>query len=149
MTQSSNQFSQTPEKGQLDLAINWNVFDARIDPNSVADFTNANGFAIKIVDSSSKQITVDLATAASDDIFGFIPFEIKTNTYVAGDLVRVGINLTVILMEASAAIVKGALVEILPTGNRVVTQTSGTIVGRALEKATADGDLIKVLIKTS
>jgi hypothetical protein len=52
-------------------------------------------------------------------------------------------------MEASAAIARGADLEIVPTGVKVVTKTTGTSIGRALDKATADGDLIRVLIKTS
>lgn len=149
MTQNLNQFNQTPEKGQLDAAINWNLLGVRIDPASVADFTNSNGFAVKITDTDGKHITVDLATAASDDIFGFLPYEVKTNSPAAGDFVRVAFGDSVMLMEASAAIARGADLEILPAGNKVVTQSTGTSIGRALDKAAADGDLIRVLIKTS
>jgi hypothetical protein len=52
-------------------------------------------------------------------------------------------------MEASAAIARGADLEIVPTGNKVVTQSTGTSIGRALDQAAADGDLIRVLVKTS
>ena len=148
MTQSLNQIRPTSEKGMLDLAINWNLFDCRIDPASVADLSNANGFAVKIVDVAGKSIIVDLATAATDDIFGFIPYEVKTNTYAAGDFLRVASLFGVMKMEASAAIARGADLEILPAGNKVVTQSTGTSIGRALDKAAADGDLIRVLIKT-
>jgi len=148
MTQNLNQFKPTSEKGMLDLAINWNQFDCKIDPASVADFTNANGFAVKIVDVAGKSIMVDLATAAADDIFGFVPYEVKTNSYVAGDFIRVASLSGVMKMEASAAIARGADLEILPTGNKVLTNAGGTSIGRALDKAAADGDLIRVLIKT-
>jgi hypothetical protein len=148
MTQLSNQTNQTAEKGLLQAAINWNLISAKIDDNSVADFSNASGFAIKIVDTSGEALTVDLATAAADDIFGFIPTSTKSNSYVAGDLLRVAFEGSVMYMEASAAIAKGALVEILPAGNKVVTQSAGTTIGRALNKAAADGDLVKVLIFT-
>lgn len=149
MTQNVNQFKQTTEKGTLDLGINWNLLNCRIDPASVATFTNANAFAVKIVDVAGKQITVDLATAANDDIIGFITYEVKTNSYVAGDYVRVAFGYSVMTMEASAAIARGADLEIVPTGNKVVTKSTGTSIGRALDKAAADGDLIRVLIKTA
>jgi hypothetical protein len=50
-------------------------------------------------------------------------------------------------MEASAAIARGASVEIVPTGIKVATLTTGTLVGVALDKAAANGDLIRVAIK--
>ena len=71
MTQLSNQFLQTNEKGALDLAKNENLFDCRIDPNSVA--TLSGGAPLKIVDVAGERIVVDLATLAADDIFGFLP----------------------------------------------------------------------------
>jgi hypothetical protein len=149
MTQLLNQFNQTPEKGQLDGAINLNQLSVKIDDASVADFTDANGFAVTITDNAGKLITVDLATGASDDIFGFIPYEVKSNSYEAGDLLRVAFADSIMLMEASAAIARGADLEIVPTGNKVVTQSTGTSIGRALDQAAADGDLIRVLVKTS
>lgn len=148
MTQNVNQFGPTPEKGQLDGAINWNLLTVKIDDSSVANFTNASGFALKIIDKAGEIPTVDLATAATDDVYGFLPYEIKTNSYVAGDLVRVAYDNSIMIMEASAAIASGASVEIVPTGNKVATQSAGTTIGRALEKATADGDLIKISIST-
>lgn len=147
MTQFINQFEQTPVKGLLSEAINDNMFDVRIDPASVA--TLNGGAPVKIVDVAGENIIVDLATLAADDIFGFIPVTAKTNEYTAGDLTRAAINLSVMYMEAGAAIARGADLEILPAGVKVVTNAGGTSIGRALDKATADGDLIRVLIKTS
>jgi hypothetical protein len=146
MTQNLNQTRPTSEKGMLDLGVNWNLFDCRIDPASVADFTSANAFAFKIVDVAGKSIMVDLATANSDDIFGFAPYEVRKNTYEKGDFIRLASKSTVMKMEASAAIARGAKVEIVPTGSKVATQSSGNVIGRALDKAAADGDLIRVLI---
>lgn len=146
MTQLLNQTRPTSEKGMLDLAINWNLFDCRIDPDSAADFTDANAFAFKIVDVSGKSILVDLATATGDKIFGFLPIEVRKNSYVKGDFIRLATQNAVMKMEASAVIARGATLEILPSGNRVVTKSAGTIIGRALDKAAADGDLIRVEI---
>jgi len=147
MTQSVNQFEQSPEKGMLSEAINYNQFNVKIDPASIA--TLIGGAPVKIVDVAGNQIIVDLADDASDDVFGFLPLGIRKNSFVAGDLYQVAINLSVMFMEASAAIARGADLEIVPTGVKVVTKTTGTSIGRALDKATADGDLIRVLIKTS
>ena len=146
MTQTLNQTRPSSEKGMLDLAVNWNLYDCRIDPASVADFTEANAFAFKIVDVSGSSIMVDLATGATDKIFGFAPYEVKKNTYEAGDFIRLASTNVVMKMEASAVIARGATLEILPTGNKVVTKTTGSVIGRALDKAAADGDLIRVEI---
>lgn len=48
-------------------------------------------------------------------------------------------------VEASAAISKGAAVEVLADG-RIVTKDSGVTVGRALQAATAAGQIIEVLL---
>ena len=144
MTQLSNQFNQTNEKGAADLAQNSNVYSVRIDPNSVA--TLSGGSPVKVVDVAGQAITVDLATAASDDIVGFVRLISKTNTFVAGDYCTILSDNCGMFMEASAAIAKGALVEIVPTGVKVATKAAGTTIGRALNKATADGDLILVSI---
>ena len=89
-----------------------------------------------------------MATSEADDIFGFLPYEVRKNSYVAGDFIRVASFFGVMKMEASAAIVRGADLEILPAGNKVSTKAGGTSIGRALDIAAADGDLIRVLIKT-
>ena len=146
MTQQLNQTRPTSEKGMLDLGLNWELIDCRIDPASVADFTNANAFAFKIVSAAGRSIIVDLATVATDKIFGFVPYEVRKNTYAAGDFIRLGRNSVIMKMEASAAIVRGATLEILPAGNKVVTKTTGSVVGLALDNATADGDLLRVEI---
>jgi len=151
MTQLSNQFLQTNEKGALDLAKNANLFDCRIDPLSAQTVLTGigGGAPLKIVDVAGERIVVDLAILATDDIFGFLPLEVKRNEFLAGSLIRCAINLSVMVMEASAAIARGADLEIVPTGVKVATKAAGTSIGRALDKATADGDLIRVLIKTS
>jgi hypothetical protein len=149
MTQNLNQFKPTSEKGMLDLAINVNLFDCRIDPASVADLTNINAAGFKVVNVPGELIMVDLVTDNTDpDIFGFLPYEVKSNSYVAGDLIRLASSHSVIRMEASAAIARYADLEITVAGTKVATKTTGTTIGKALDIAAADGDLIRVFIKT-
>ena len=50
------------------------------------------------------------------------------------------------LMTAGAAISAGALVEVHTTVSKVVTKSAGVAIGRALSAASADGDVIEVLI---
>lgn len=49
------------------------------------------------------------------------------------------------IVEAGGAIAVGAAVEVGTTG-KAVTNSAGTIVGRALEAAAADGDQIEILL---
>jgi len=144
MTQLSNQFEQTNSKGAADLARNPNIYNVRIDPASVATL-NA-GAPVKIIDLAGDALTVDLATVATDDIIGFVNLISKTNEFTAGDYCEILSDGSGQFMEASAAIAKGALVEIVPTGVKVATKAAGTTIGRALTKATANGDLILVSI---
>ncbi len=145
MTQNVNQFGMSLEKGLLTLSKD-NLFDVKVDDASVA--TLVNGAAVKITDTTDSQITVNIATAATDPIFGFVVYESRKNANVAGDLIRIACIGSVMQMEASAAIARGATVQIEPSGEKVVTRTTGTVIGRALDKAAADGDLIRVLIST-
>jgi hypothetical protein len=148
MTQDINQQSLTSEKGMLDLAPNDNLFSCRIDPASVSTLTNLNGAAFKLLDVAGQTLVVDLAAADDPNILGFLPFEVKKNSYVAGDFIRLAATQCIMIMEASAAIARGASVEIEPTGIKVATLTTGTLVGVALDKAASNGDLIRVAIKT-
>lgn len=144
MTQVSNQFELTAEKGQLTLDQNWSTVNVQVSTNEAATLVPAQ--AIKIEDAAGSQIPVIKAAAITDEIFGFITYNVRTSEYVALDQVKVAKTGDVMLMEASAAIARGADLEIVIAGNKVATQATGTTVGVALDKAAADGDLIRVLI---
>jgi len=141
-----NQTSLSALKGALTLGMNTNVFSCQILSSSVNSFTA--GTAVKIVDSTGGIPVVEKA-AANDKIFGFITFHAKQNTYAAGEVVEVASDMCVINMETSGAILGGAVVEIVATGDTIITSGgTNTIVGRALKKA-ASGDVIPVLIVAS
>ena len=145
MTQYSNQFNVTAEKGMLTLLPNSNVFNCKIDENESA--TLVPGDPVKIKDVAGPQIVVEKAAAATDAILGFVCRSIKQSEYVAEDTVQVAFENCVMVMEADAAIARGAVLEVDPSTSKVDTH-GGTnrIVGYALDKAAADGDLIRVLI---
>lgn len=147
MALTMNQFSMQAVKGQLNLGVNANVINARIKSDSVATF--GSGSAVKIVDiASNGEIIVEKA-AATDEIYGFITYKIKDNSPVAGDRVEVAFANSFMIMEAGAAIAAGASLEIVASGDKVITNAgSNKVVGIALKKAAADGDLIIVHILT-
>lgn len=146
MAQSSNQFKITNEKGSLTLVLNNNVIDALVASDAVSPLTP--GMAVSIKDVAGK-IRVEEATALSSDIFGFVPYDVIENERNANEAVKVAFNDCVMVMEASAAIASGAELQFDPATKKVATLVSGnTKVGYALGKASADKDLINVLIKT-
>lgn len=140
----SNQFGLKAVKGQLTLAQNFNTFSCVVD----ADEANplVVGQAVKIKDVAGDVITVTKAVA-SDKIFGFIPHNVKKESYLASEMVKVASRDCIMIMEAGGAILSGASLEVVVTGEKVITNAGvNKIVGESLQKASADGDLIKVWI---
>lgn len=142
MTQTSNQFTQTVEKGMLTGEANYNTLNCQVSTNEAG--TLIAGQAVVIEDAAGEQIPVEAAAATTDAIFGFIPYAVRKNEYVALDQVKIARGGDIIYLEAAAAIARGAELEAVITGSKVQTQATGTVIGIALDKAAADGDLIRV-----
>lgn len=143
MSQNPNQFSQTPELGDLDLRMNPNTISA------VANGDLSTGQAVKLVDDNSPIMKVVAVDDDTDDIFGFVARNQKQATYAAGDALEVASELNVIYLEAEGAINRGQQVCIhSATAGHVKAPTSGDkVVGYALDKA-ADGELLRVMLRT-
>jgi hypothetical protein len=147
MTQSINAFSPSQEKGSLTLLPQLNTLSGMVDSAETGTITP--GCAVVMTDDSSDVMKFELASALTDDIFGFVPFEGKQSEYVANEAIKVAFNDCAMYMEASAAINSGVAVQFDPSTLKVATKTgSNTAVGYALDAASADGDKIRVLIKT-
>lgn len=146
MTQVLNQFNQAPIQGMLDLAFNAQTVSGQLDSTSAGGLVA--GQAVKMVDNSGGVPKFVECAADTDDVYGFINYDIKSATFAAGDNVEVSaMRNNVMYMTASAAIARNAKVMVVVASSKVATATSGkTIVGRALDKAAADGDLIRVTI---
>lgn len=145
MTQSTNQFAQTPEKGDLDLRFNTNTISCQIDSSSAGGLLP--GQAVKCVDSADGIPKVVECSADTDDVYGFLQYEIRRDVFDVGDVVEVSFARgNVMWMEASAGIARWAPVSVVISGNKVVSaSTTKTVIGRAYDKGTT-GDLIRVLI---
>ena len=140
MTQTSNQFIQSVEKGQLTLDPNYS-YNAQVSANEAATLVAAQ--SVLIEDAAGAQIPVIKATVTTQAIFGFINYNVRTDSSDAQDQVKI-LRRGVMHMEAGAAIARGAALEVVITGNKVQTKATGTTIGIALDKAAADGDLIRV-----
>ena len=142
-----NVFKPKNQKGD----VVFKDFGLRIEAKiaSTETGTLVPGTVVKLVDVSGDKPAVAIA-AASDTPFGVVQYEAKKNsyTYAAGadNSITIASFASVIKLEASAAIAAGAKVEYVPTGAKVVTNSTGVAFGKALDKATASGDIIKVMV---
>jgi len=100
------------------------------------------------VDSAGGVPKVKEIAANSDDIFGFVAYTQKDQSFPVGAKVEICFfRGAVMIMEALSAISRNAQLAVVISGNKVAEIDSGqTIIGRALDSAAADGDLIRVLI---
>lgn len=154
MSQNMNQFSQNAEVGELDLQTNGNpaTFTVKLSP-SYAGGGMVPGEGAKLVDLGGSDIKgvnpiVDVRALDADAIFGVKVSNTKKNTNEAGEIIQVAGAGAVMWLNAGAAILRGANVAlVLATPGNVVTATTETVLGVALDKATAADQLIRVLIK--
>ena len=144
--QTPNQFKQSGEKGLLDMKYNPSVMSVEIDVTSAGGLLP--GQAVKMVDSAGGIPKVVECADDSDDIFGFIVYDIKSRSFSAYDKCEIVFGvMSVMYMQSSAAIARNAKVMVVLAGQKVALATSGnTIIGRALDKATAADQLIRVLV---
>ena len=149
MAFNSNQFninSNTNIPGALTLALNPNVLDAKISSTQTGTVQNSDGVVIENVQG---KLSVTRASAATDNIFGFVTAEIRENEYSANDVVKVAIRDSGMVMTASEAINPGQSLQFNPADRKVAPHSgSNTVIGIALSKASQDGDLLNVLLDT-
>lgn len=145
MTQLSNQFEQSNEKGRLtNKQSTPYITNQTIDPAYAgADLTS--GEAFKYVGSGgSNAITV--ATANADAIIGFATFNVIKNQFSADSIVEIAHRNSEMIMEAGTAFEAGIELEYNTATKKVIAQTAGTVIGISRKASSADGDLIPVAI---
>jgi len=145
MTLLVNQFAQSDVQGRLDLRMPSQAMSVRLGATSAGVVA---GQAVKISDVAGDVPVVLEAALAADDIFGFVMFNQIKNAYVAGDMMEILVGHDgVMYMTASAAMARGAKVAVVIASQKVKTAASGEmIVGRMLDKPTADGVLCRVML---
>lgn len=152
-SQSMNQFNQAPFLGQMDLMVGpTNVYAGQIDESQSGPVYA--GTAMKIVNSSFGGIPKFVAcTAATDETWGFVAYDVKSRVYLPGDRFEIATAGSCMWLYATAQINSGAVVILDPSSQGAVAPASGTHpansfeVGRALDQAAAYGSLIRVLLE--
>lgn len=149
-TLSQNQFAQTSLVGMIDMRFPYNTISVQIDASQVGKLYP--GMAVKMVDSADGAPKVVGCAADSDEVLGFINFDIKTVAFIAGSLAEISMAGNVIYLFATGAIARGVQVSLdLTTGGGVRSAAGNTgddIVGWALDKASAAGAVIRVFLMT-
>lgn len=147
---SQNAFAQSQYLGTLDLRFNTDTVAAQIDLSQATSLYA--GAAVKIVDSADGAPKVVGCAANSDEVFGFINFDMKTQAFIAGSLCELSLAGNVIYLYATAAIARGTQVQldISTMGGvaQVVGSSGANVVGYAYDKASAAGQLIRVKLST-
>jgi hypothetical protein len=145
--QLQNQFAQSPELGMVDLRFNYNTVAVEIDASQGATPLIA-GQAVKVVASAGGIPKVIGCAADSDEVFGFINYDIKSQQFLAGDKAELSQGGNVMYLVSVGAINRGAQVQLDLSylgGVKTITGSSGAnIVGWAYDQASAAGQLIRV-----
>lgn len=145
-TLSTNQLVQSPAKGQLDEALNINIFPCQVDASQVAALLP--GAAVSLVDNANGVPTVIETPDSTTPVFGYVVYNIRNKSFPALAPVEIAAEGTVIYLESSAAIARGANVAAVPTGDLVQTAVTGNvIVGFAYDQAQAANQPIRVYLR--
>lgn len=146
--QNPNQFAETSFLGMIDQRFDYNTTEVQIDSSQSGSLYA--GQAVKIVDSIDGVPKVVAVSAITDQVFGFINFDIKSATFSAFDMCEISQAGNVIYLYATGAIARGAqvCVDVVTKGGVSALVSTANIVGYAFDKATAAGQLIRVKLAT-
>lgn len=149
-TQNINAFAQSSQVGMIDMRFPFNTVSVQIDTTQVGSLYP--GAAVKMVDSADGIPKVIGCAANSDEVLGFINFDIKTVAFIAGSLAEISMAGNIMYLIATGAIARGVQVSLDLTTMGGVRSAAGNtgdkIVGWAYDKAAAAGAVIRVFVKT-
>ena len=148
LSNQMNVFAPTEEvKGRKVLPANTESFSGVIDAS--VETAVAPATPMKIVATSSKLPHFAPAASDSDNIVGFLEWNVIRGNYVAGNPCQVSPDTNVMYMEASGAINAGVNVA-MDSYSNITIKAAGAgskVIGYALEAASAAGQLIRVKIR--
>lgn len=140
-----NQFALSQVQGALDLQIHSSVMSCTVDAAETTQLVA--GQAVKLASTGGGTPKVLACTAATDKVFGFVVRNLKDISRGAGESLEIAMAGSVMYMTAGAAVTAGAYVELVYATNKVITSAGvNPIIGYSLDKATADTDLIRVMV---
>lgn len=145
-----NQFQQSPYLGSIDLRFPYNSVSVQIDVSQTGSLSA--GTAVKMVNSAGGVPKVVACSADTDSVLGFINFDIKTISYVAGSRAEISMAGNAMYLYSTGAIARGTQVTLDLTTIGGVAQATGssnnTIVGWAFDQFSGAGSLARVFLIT-
>jgi hypothetical protein len=148
-SQGINQFAMASFLGMIDLKVgNTNVTAGQVDVTQSGLLYG--GSAVKVIDGPNGIPTIVACTADTDNVWGFIVYDIKSQAYAIGSRCEIAQQGSCIWLFATTAIARGSQVVLDLTSSGAVQAATGvdTIVGYAFDQATAYGQLIRVILTT-
>lgn len=143
-----NQFAGANVKGQVDKIITPQTFPVQLIATSVA--TLVPGDFVKLAGTAQGGAILVEKCAVTDVPFGVVPYNVKKNSFTAGETLEVLGPGSVVWLESDAAIATGASLEYVVTNAEVKTNAGvNPICGIALDTAGGAGELIRVLLNSS
>lgn len=140
-----NQFVQSQVLGEVALSFPTGTISAQIDSSESGELVA--GQAVKLVATSEGLPKVVACSADSDQVFGFINYDVKSQSFVAGDACEISQAGNHIYLQATGAIDAGVQVTLDSTqvgGVAAAVGSSGDrIVGYSIGKALG-GQLVRV-----
>ena len=147
-TLSLNQFApNVPLAGMYVYLANLPQLHNVLVASTVTDTAPLTSGAIVTLDSTSTNTNAPVAkqAAVTDTIFGVITYNPLKQTYIGNERVSVARDGDIVWLPAAGAVNVGAELYFNAQNQVTSTVTAGnSIVGKALTKATAAGDLIQV-----
>ena len=143
-----NTFKQEAILGMVDMGRSPGTF-----PGVLASDLSAPvvaGQFVKLVDQAGPGLRFEDCDADTDHAFGVVVYDAKDGSRDKDEAVEVAGNGDVVFLRATGAIGAGVQVALDTSeiGGVTATLSAVAIVGLALDKAAADGDLIRVKLTT-
>lgn len=149
-TPNQNQFAQLSLLGMIDMPYNFNTHPCKIDVTESG--TLYAGQAVKLVANTVGGVpSVVACNANSDEVWGFLNYDVKNVGWVAGQAAEASLSGNVMYLYATGAITQGAQVQLdVSTIGGVAPKGSAgaKYVGWAYDGASAGGALIRVYLVT-
>lgn len=145
MALNQNQFAMATLTGTKVSGVN--VITCEFYSASASD-TIAAGEAVILSSTTNGLVTkVAKGTGATDLYIGVVLTNPLKESFAVGDRVEIALTSTIVMMTVSAAVTAGAKLQYAYDTGKVATATgSNTVIGLAMENATADAQIIRVFV---
>lgn len=147
MALNQNQFAMTTLKGTLDSSGASASLSVEFYSASPSAVLTAGEFVLVSSTPNPGVTRVSQGSAITDKFAGMILTNPLKDAWAVGEMAEMALAGSIAMAEASAAITAGALVQYDPATKKCATKASGSQVGVAMENASGDGSLFRILIQ--